>query len=445
MSAIAEISAGEQEFALPQVEQMHILVSLGYNVENSNLGSFYHSVTSNLLSRPNWMLKHAGVKSSSSNTSPSSLPVGVIKKKTSPNKSSSNKVSINGRFHVLLAEAQAIGMPYDLLANYRSIYPDALKPITNFNRGFQVICKKMSMLLTLRSYVLNNNLDMTDDIQLPDSYYYSTVKTDENERLMLIAAFEKQQSADIAHNLWVVKPSDACKGHGIMIFNDLNQLLSFFDDVTNKSVAFLIQRYISNPLLLPNGNRKFDIRIWVLYVSTEYTVYYYKNGVCRTASCSYDSNDLSNKYSHLCNHCIAAEHPNYGKYEGEPTNEIFFDNFNKILHAISNGAVDLDMHIIPQITSIICHVFRAGHDMMASGPSDDYDSFMLFGFDFMIDSSYKVWLLEVNSSPAVADALLDNVTRDLIDIAVIGKLSNGEVADQTNNGFIKIMDVNNCA
>ncbi len=442
---MAAINTGEEEYVLPQVEPMHILVSLGYNAGHSNLGSFYHSVTNNLLSRPNWVLKHASIKNFSSNTSPSSLPVGLIKKKTSPKKSSNNKVSINGRFHVLLAEAQAIGMPYDLLANYSSIYPGAVKPITNFNRGFQAICKKMSMLLTLRSYVWNNNLDMTDDIQLPDSYYYSTVKTDENERLMLIHAFEKQQAIDIAHNMWVVKPSDACKGHGIVIFNDINKLLSFFDSITDKSVAFLIQRYISNPLLLPNGNRKFDIRIWVLYLSTEYTVYYYKNGVCRTAACSYDSNDLDNKYSHLCNHCIAAEHPSYGKYEGEPTNEIFFDDFNKILHTISDGAVDLDEHIIPQITSIISHVFKAGMEMMASGPADDYDSFMLFGFDFMIDSSYKVWLLEVNSSPAVADALLDNVTRDLIDIAIIGKLSNGVVADQTNNGFIKIMDVNYCA
>jgi len=31
-----------------------------------------------------------------------------------------------------------------------------------------------------------------------------------------------------------------------------------------------------------------------------------------------------------------------------------------------------------------------------------YDSFQLFGFDFMIDQQYKVWLLEVNGAPAAA-------------------------------------------
>jgi len=435
-------STTEEDYTLLQVEPMHILVSLGYNVENSNLGSFYHSVTNNLLSRSNWMLKHAVIKHSSANTSPSSLPAGLIKKKTSPNKASSNKVSISGRFHVLLAEAQAIGMPYDLLANYSSMYPGASRPITNFNRGFQTICRKMSMLLTLRAYALNNKLDLTDDIHLPDSYYYSTVKSDENEILMLIAAFEKQQEIDSASNVWIVKPSDACKGHGIMIFNDINNMLDFFDNVVDKSVAFLIQKYIPNPLLLPNGNRKFDIRIWVLYTSTEYKVYYHKCGVCRTAACSYDGSDLGNKYSHLCNHCIATEHPDYGKYE--PTNEIFFDDFSRILRTISNGAVDLEMHIMPQMIEAIRHVFMAGRDMMASGPSDDYDSFMLFGFDFMIDANYKVWLLEVNSSPAVADVLLETVTKDLIDIAIIGKLSPEVSRNQAANGFIKIMDLCNC-
>jgi tubulin--tyrosine ligase len=281
---------------------------------------------------------------------------------------------------------------------------------------------------------------MSEDLHLPDSYYYSTVKSDENEKLMLISAFEKQQAVDAVNNKWIVKPSDACKGHGIVIFSDITDILSFFDNVTDKSVAFLIQRYIPDPLLLPNGSRKFDIRIWVLYVSDDYTVYYYQNGVCRTAACAYDRSDLNNRYAHLCNHCIATEHPDYGKYE--PTNEIFFDDFNEILRNISDGAVDLETHILPQITAIICHVFKAGRDMMSS--SEDYDSFMLFGFDFMLDSSYKVWLLEVNSSPAVADVLVDAVTRDLIDIAIVGKLNTEVTADRTNNGFIKIMDVNDC-
>ena len=31
-----------------------------------------------------------------------------------------------------------------------------------------------------------------------------------------------------------------------------------------------------------------------------------------------------------------------------------------------------------------------------------YHSFQLFGFDFMVDSQFHVWLLEVNGAPASA-------------------------------------------
>ena len=31
-----------------------------------------------------------------------------------------------------------------------------------------------------------------------------------------------------------------------------------------------------------------------------------------------------------------------------------------------------------------------------------YHSFQLFGFDFMVDSQFRVWLLEVNGAPASA-------------------------------------------
>ena len=32
--------------------------------------------------------------------------------------------------------------------------------------------------------------------------------------------------------------------------------------------------------------------------------------------------------------------------------------------------------------------------------SEAYKSFQLFGFDFLVDEDFKVWLLEVNGAPA---------------------------------------------
>ena len=49
---------------------------------------------------------------------------------------------------------------------------------------------------------------------------------------------------------------------------------------------------------------------------------------------------------------------------------------------------------------------------------DDYRSFMLFGFDMLIDDDGKVWLLEVNGAPAVAKSLLAPLAEDLISTAI---------------------------
>lgn len=35
-----------------------------------------------------------------------------------------------------------------------------------------------------------------------------------------------------------------------------------------------------------------------------------------------------------------------------------------------------------------------------------YQSFQLFGFDFMLDESFKVWLIEINGAPACAQLVL---------------------------------------
>ena len=42
----------------------------------------------------------------------------------------------------------------------------------------------------------------------------------------------------------------------------------------------------------------------------------------------------------------------------------------------------------------------------------------LFGYDFVIDIGLRVWLCEINASPAVADALLPGLVRALIRRAI---------------------------
>lgn len=54
---------------------------------------------------------------------------------------------------------------------------------------------------------------------------------------------------------------------------------------------------------------------------------------------------------------------------------------------------------MPQIDFIVRSVFT----QMAEVIEDRPNSFELFGFDFLVDKDLRIWLIEVNMSPACAE------------------------------------------
>ena len=52
---------------------------------------------------------------------------------------------------------------------------------------------------------------------------------------------------------------------------------------------------------------------------------------------------------------------------------------------------------------------------------DAYDAFQVLGYDFMPDENGKVWLLEVNGSPAAAERMTPTIAEDLVELAVDAK------------------------
>ena len=107
--------------------------------------------------------------------------------------------------------------------------------------------------------------------------------------------------------------------------------------------------------------------------------------------------DLRDKFVHMTNHSIQGDHADFGKFEDG--NEIFFPAFESTL--IDNSGISFHKTILPQIKNHVKETFIAAKPILESiDEIDDYSSFMLFGFDFIINSSAKVLLLEVNATPA---------------------------------------------
>jgi tubulin--tyrosine ligase len=197
--------------------------------------------------------------------------------------------------------------------------------------------------------------------------------------------------------------------------------------------------------MLLAGQRKFDVRCWVL-VDASFRVYVHCQGVLRTTSVPFtiDSDRLKDKFVHLSNHCIQTKAEDYGKYES--TNEMFFQEFGEFLK--EHHSCSLEDDVVPQFHRIVALTMFAARDQMEGVPGQSFGSFNLFGYDFMLDEDARVHLLEINSSPAVADALLEEITRDVVNVAVLPFFEDesgvskgggeGEGSSSSSNGFQRV-------
>ncbi|XP_071962203.1 tubulin--tyrosine ligase-like [Antedon mediterranea] len=232
-------------------------------------------------------------------------------------------------------------------------------------------------------------------------------RQDEREEFIRV---HKEMKENGKGSLWIGKSSAGAKGKGLFVSDNPEELLSFIDA---QSFSYVIQKYIERPLLLLPGSRKFDIRCWVLLDHT-YTIHLFKEGVLRTSSDSYNFDDVTDTVSHITNHCIQEEHSeNFGKYE--EGNEMFYEEFNKFL--CKYHKTSLESSILPQIRHITKHCLLACKDNLDTHDLP-YHSFQLFGFDFILDDTLRVWLMEVNGAPACAKKLLPKLADGIISIAV---------------------------
>lgn len=73
-----------------------------------------------------------------------------------------------------------------------------------------------------------------------------------------------------------------------------------------------------------------------------------------------------------------------------------FNRFSSYLEQKTGKADFVNEMILPKMREIIINSLSCGCDSVTARKN----SWELYGFDFMIDDSYKTWLIEINSSPA---------------------------------------------
>ncbi len=121
----------------------------------------------------------------------------------------------------------------------------------------------------------------------------------------------------------IFKPDDGCQGDGIYLLSsatDLDRTLAHA-----KSGTCVVQRYLADPLLLPDGagnGLKFDLRLYVLISSlSPLRVFLCHEGLARVCSTPYEAPSKRNVHkltSHLTNYSINKYEATY-EHHDDPT------------------------------------------------------------------------------------------------------------------------------
>ncbi|GAV30555.1 hypothetical protein PMKS-004069 [Pichia membranifaciens] len=213
---------------------------------------------------------------------------------------------------------------------------------------------------------------------------------------------------------FILKPSMTDKGQGIRLFKTIDQLQTIFDsfdeddtddegDETNNGMIisqlrhFVVQEYISNPLLLPEyENRKFHIRTYVL-ASGQLNVYVYDRMLMLFSAENYSNPNVNDEVS---------DEDRIIEMAGHLTNTCLQDSTDKkVVEELKKSSLSetQQKYIVQQIHEIVADLFKAAVNVDRMNFQPLPNAFEAYGLDFLVSedlsSENGVTLLEVNAYP----------------------------------------------
>ncbi len=164
-----------------------------------------------------------------------------------------------------------------------------------------------------------------------------------------------------------------------------------------KTRTFVIQKYIERPLLI--NKRKFDIRAWVL-VTHELKCYFFKEGYLRMSSYEYKT-DANNREIHLTNNAVQKNTEGYGHLEDG--NQLSYGDFQEYINANFPGK---DISVKDNLYNKMKEYVNLTLLSVRKKLNPDYKKycFEIFGYDFMVDEEFNIWLIEINTNPCLEES-----------------------------------------
>lgn len=238
--------------------------------------------------------------------------------------------------------------------------------------------------------------------------------------------------------IWFMKPTHASQGKGIRVAKNP---YSFLPRLNYNN--FIVQKAVS-PLLLYEG-RKYDLRMWVVFVSPKkgqryefnesdtekmwnpqneidgdndtkingLSAFIFHDGVVRITIKRFNTKEKNpDLRTHLTNYAYQSQIKGYSKSK-------CVQSFTQMPHY-----ADIYSNIKDSLREMMPYMLRKLR------PDPKRSQYWLAGFDYVIDANLRPWLLEINCNPGVSCVTRDvNIYKtsvpDLLDLAIIPLAVNG--------------------
>ncbi|XP_041627311.1 inactive polyglycylase TTLL10 isoform X15 [Vulpes lagopus] len=274
----------------------------------------------------------------------------------------------------------------------------------------KLLTTKIGLLSALREYsrVVNKihktSLCAQAKVLKMEEFFPETYRLDiRDDREAFFTLFDENQ-------IWICKPTASNQGKGIFLLRNQEEVAalqvkaqSIEDDPIYRKMPFrapqarVAQRYIQNPLLL--DGKKFDVRSYLLIACAMPYMVFFGHGYARLTLSLYDphSSDLS---GHLTNQFMQKKSPLYVLLKEDTVWSM--DRLNRHINDKFRKTKGLPRDWVfttftKRMQQIMVHCFQAVKAKLHC----KLGYFDLIGCDFLIDENFKVWLLEMNSNPAL--------------------------------------------
>lgn len=229
------------------------------------------------------------------------------------------------------------------------------------------------------------------------------------------SAFERIKDQTGEH-MWILKPSTGSRGLGIVVCDSADDITAKLESVDPESY-WVVQKYLERPFLF--HGRKFDLRSYCLVLQDHrcgtLRAFFYPEVFLKTCSALYCTDSLDT-FVHITNGPVQCKGQNFGQFEDG--NKLSGKAFQEYLdEEYKDCGLSFTDHILPQLKKLTADaVSSVAHLLNPRGISH---CFQVFGFDWMIDASFKAWLIEVNGNPCleISSSFLEDVIPKMLDEA----------------------------